>query len=42
MAKQTLVWTCLPNGLTEDGRGLRVSVLLSPRLDAQGLSLIHI
>jgi hypothetical protein len=36
MAKQNFVWTCLPNGLTEDGRGLRVSVLLSPRLDAEG------
>jgi len=32
MAKQCLMWTCLPNGLTEDGRVLRVSVLLSPRL----------
>lgn len=32
MAKQSLMWTCLPNGITEDGRSLRVSVLLSPRL----------
>jgi hypothetical protein len=32
MAKQSLMWTCLPSGLTEDGRALRVSVLLSPRL----------
>ena len=33
MAKQTLMWTALPNGLTEDGRGLRVSLLMSPRLE---------
>ena len=36
MAKQSFLWTCLPNGLTPDRRGLRVSVLVSPRLDAQG------
>jgi hypothetical protein len=35
MARQSLVWTALPNGYTPDGTGLRVSVLLSPRLDAQ-------
>jgi hypothetical protein len=34
MAKQSFVWTCLPNGLTADRQGLRVSVLLSPHLDA--------
>lgn len=35
MAKQSFIWTCLPNGVTGDGRGLRVSVLMSPRLDAE-------
>lgn len=35
MAKQSLIWTALPNGYSEDGRSLRVSVLLSPRLDAE-------
>lgn len=35
MAKQTLLWTALPNGYTSDGKLLRVSLLLSPRLDAQ-------
>lgn len=34
MARQSLIWTSLPNGLTPDGRGVRLSVLLSPRLDA--------
>ena len=33
MAKQTLICTCLPNGVSQDGKGLRVSVLISPRLD---------
>lgn len=32
MPEQSLVWTTLPNGYTEDGRGVRVSILLSPRL----------
>ncbi|MFO0887940.1 MAG: hypothetical protein U0790_02215 [Isosphaeraceae bacterium] len=36
MARQTLMWTTLPNGLTEDRRSLRVSVFLSPRLHAEG------
>ena len=31
-ANQSLLWTALPNGLTEDG-SLRVSVMLVPRLD---------
>src|SRR6266699_3712204 len=31
MAKQSLMWTALPNGVAEDG-SLRVSALLSPRL----------
>ena len=35
MARQSLVWTALPNGYTPDGTGLRVSVMLSPRLDAE-------
>jgi hypothetical protein len=32
MARQSLVWTALPNGYTLDGQWLRLSVLLSPRL----------
>jgi hypothetical protein len=32
MHTQRLLWTALPNGLRADGRRLRVSVLLSPRL----------
>ncbi len=36
MATQSLLWTAVPNGLTEDGTGLRVSVVLSPRLDPAG------
>ncbi len=35
MAKQSLIWTTLPNGCTQDGRHLRISILLSPRLDPQ-------
>ena len=35
MARQSLVWTALPNGFTPDGTGLRVSAMLSPRLDPQ-------
>src|SRR5687767_4762941 len=35
MARQTLMWTTLPNGVTPDGRSLRVSVMLSPRLDPE-------
>ena len=34
-ARQSLVWTALPNGYTPDGGSLRLSVLLSPRLDPQ-------
>jgi len=34
MATQTLLFTALPNGVASDGR-LRVSLLLSPRLDPQ-------
>lgn len=36
MAKQTLIWTCLPNGMTDDEKHLRVSVMVSPKLDADG------
>jgi hypothetical protein len=35
MAKQALLWTALPNGYSDDGESLRVSALVSPRLDAQ-------
>ncbi|HYN06333.1 MAG TPA: hypothetical protein VES67_02985 [Vicinamibacterales bacterium] len=35
MAKQSLIWTAMPNGYSADGASLRVSVLLSPRLDAE-------
>ena len=34
-ARQSLVWTALPNGYTPDSASLRMSVLLSPRLDPQ-------
>jgi len=36
MAKQTLFWTVLPNGIDRESGGLRVSVLLSPRLEPAG------
>ncbi len=36
MATQSLLWTTLPNGLTDDGDGILVSVVLAPRLDPQG------
>lgn len=32
MAKQTLLWTALPNGYSDDGKSLRISLLVSPRL----------
>ncbi len=35
MAKQSLLWTALPNGYSQDGKSLRVSLLLSPRLDPE-------
>jgi hypothetical protein len=38
MAQQSFLWTALPNGFTPDGTGLRVSVLLSPRLEPQNLT----
>ena len=33
MAKQTISWTALPNGFSDDGRSLRISLLVSPRLE---------
>jgi hypothetical protein len=36
MAKQTLLWTALPNGYGDDADSLRVSLLLSPRLEPDG------
>jgi hypothetical protein len=36
MAKQSFIWTALPNGYTKDGKLIRVSAILSPRLDPQG------
>jgi hypothetical protein len=36
MAKQTINWTALPNGYSDDGRSLRISVLVSPRLETNG------
>ena len=35
MAQQSFMWTVLPNGYTTDGKSLRLSVLLSPRLEPQ-------
>lgn len=35
MPRQSLLWTALPNGLTPDGRSVRLSVLVSPRLEPQ-------
>lgn len=45
MARQSLIWTALPNGFTADRTGLRLSVMLSPRLDPQtalGLSKLGV
>jgi hypothetical protein len=36
MAKQSVLWTALPNGYTADGGGLRISALASPRLEPEG------
>ncbi|HEX8159632.1 MAG TPA: hypothetical protein VF526_19800 [Solirubrobacteraceae bacterium] len=33
MATQSLLWTTLPNGLSDGGKSLRVSVMLAPRLE---------
>src|SRR4051812_14502180 len=35
MAQQSLIWTALPNGYTPDGKSLRLSVLVSPRLNPE-------
>ena len=35
MARQSLLWTALPNGYSDDGESLRVTVLVSPRLEAE-------
>ncbi len=35
MARQSFIWTALPNGYTADGIALRVSAMLAPRLDPQ-------
>lgn len=35
MARQSVLWTALPNGYTTDGTSLRLSVLAAPRLDPQ-------
>jgi hypothetical protein len=32
MATQSILWTALPNGYSEDGQSLRISLLVSPRL----------
>lgn len=33
MAKQTILWTALPNGYSDDRRSLRISLFLTPRLE---------
>jgi len=33
MAQQTIIWTALPNGYSDDGGSLRISILVSPRLE---------
>jgi hypothetical protein len=35
MPQQSIIWTVLPNGLSDDGKSVRFSVLVSPRLDVQ-------
>ncbi|MEN0037443.1 MAG: hypothetical protein AAGC78_10250 [Cellvibrio sp.] len=35
MAKQTLIWTCLPNGISADEKEVRISVMVAPKLDAE-------
>jgi len=35
MARQSFIWTALPNGFTPDGGSLRLSILLTPRLDPE-------
>ena len=36
MAQQSFIWTALPNDYSEDHRSLRISIMVSPRLDAFG------
>src|SRR5436190_281866 len=38
MAKQTLLFTALPNGYSDDRKSLRLSVFVSPRLDPEAAS----
>jgi len=35
MPKQSIIWTVLPNGITRDGKSLRFSLLVSPRLEPE-------
>lgn len=35
MPQQSMIWTVLPNGISKDGKSLRFSVLVSPRLDPE-------
>jgi hypothetical protein len=35
MARQSVLWTALPNGYADDGQSLRVTVLVSPRLEPE-------
>ena len=35
MPKQSIIWTVLPNGASPDGKSLRFSLLVSPRLDPE-------
>ena len=35
MARQSFVWTCLPDGVDPGDGRLRLSVLVSPRLDPE-------
>ncbi|MGH7488689.1 MAG: hypothetical protein ACREMY_24275, partial [bacterium] len=36
MVTQTLIWTALPNGQSPDGKNLKVTVFVSPRLKTDG------
>ncbi len=37
--KQTIIWTALPKGISDDGKNLLLSVVVSPRLDTGGPDL---
>jgi hypothetical protein len=41
MLHQTITWTALPNGLTEDGTRLRLSVFVSPRLQSTDTTAVQ-